>query len=147
MTDINRLTIERELVVFEGMGGPVPLDVAVPLIDGVALHAICGDRCHGLAVDAVAPPSRQWLGEPSYVARGAVVLLDGDCGIADCCGVMAQISFEPERVRWHDFVSLGASSRVPPDLEFTFDRSQYEQAIADIRSAVRRAWIDPDDDD
>lgn len=113
-----------------------PTDVAVPVVDGTRLCDIAGDRFPGVDRRWIAPPSREWLGDATSVdgdpeADGRAVLLDGDCGIPDCCGVTARIEVDTDQVRWHDLVARGEPG-LPAGLSFTFDRAQYEEALASL---------------
>lgn len=118
---------------FEAQGPYEPSEIVVPAIDGEPLAAIAGGRFPGLSRRTVAPPSRHWLGESSYGEDGRIVVLDGGCSIAECCGVMARMTFEADTVRWHDFAARGRPP-IPEGLDFTFDRSQYEAAVAALVS-------------
>jgi len=119
--------------------GVGPDDIAVPVIDGVPLFERLPDRYPGLAVSMVTPPSGQWLGAPVYEKNGRAVILDGKCGVAGCCGVMAKFEVRFDAVIWHDFYALGGPD-LPGDLEFGFVRWEYEKALASIVSAPRTAW-------
>ena len=79
----------------------------------------------------VAPPSRHWLGEPTPgISDGAdVAVLEGGCGIWECCGVRASIDIGETVVRWNVH-GLGT---------FTFDRTEYEQVIASVLDQTPRA--------
>jgi hypothetical protein len=133
-------TIQRmsnQFAVMRYGGGPD--DIAVPVIDGVPLFERLPGRYPGLAVRTVTPPSRQWLGAPVYEEDGRAVILDGTCGVAGCCGVMATIEVGPDTVLWHDFYALGGPD-LPSDLRFVFVRWKYEKVLASIVRAPRVAW-------
>lgn len=106
-----------------------PRDIAVPVVDGVPLFETLGDRYPGVAIDLVAPPSRHWLGEPAYEEEGRTVIVDGTCGVAGCCGVMARIASDGPVVVWSDFFARGRPP-LPPGLRFEFDQAEYEASIA-----------------
>ncbi|HEX3425468.1 MAG TPA: hypothetical protein VHT30_05005 [Acidimicrobiales bacterium] len=55
------------------------------------------------------------------------MILDGKCGFAGCCGVMANIDVSATTVVWEDFSPLGHAS--VGDLRFEFDRDEYETAL------------------
>jgi hypothetical protein len=125
--------------------GGAPADALVPVVDGVRLcDLLGGDRHPGVHYAEVAPPSRHWLGEPADLVDGRVVLLDGSCGIAECCGIVAHIDLGPDHVRWHGLFARGGDP-VPPGLSFTFDRAQYEAAIAGVGSIEPQPWAPWDD--
>lgn len=107
------------------------VEIAVPMVDGVPLFELVKDRYPGLVMSLVARPSKQLLGGASYVEDGRTVLLDGGCGVAGCCGVMATISVTREQIVWSDFFARGRST-LPPNLHFTFDRDEYERALAKL---------------
>jgi hypothetical protein len=139
---VNRFRLARYSVVYEPPDDDpfTPRDLAVPIIDGTPLFEAIGDRHPGLVVHLVAPPSRQWLGRPSYVEYGRAVVLDGSCGIAECCGVVARIDIGETTVSWSDFAANGLPD-LPSGLHFTFDRGEYERAIAEVASLEPTTWI------
>lgn len=116
-----------------------PTDLAVPLIDGVPLFETLGDRYPGVDVALVAPPSRHWLGEPVDEEEGQAVILDGGCGFAGCCGVMARITLDGPIVVWSDFFATGRPP-LPTGLHFEFDRTAYETAIAAVLTSEPMDW-------
>lgn len=91
------------------------------------------------------PPSKHRLGEPPYEDNGRAVLLDGFCGIAGCCGLMACITVTDEHVRWDDVFTRGPD--LPRDLSFTFGRADYEAALRSILDLMPRLWSLPDHDE
>ncbi|UDY36081.1 hypothetical protein [Dermatobacter hominis] len=101
--------------------------------------------CFGLLsyARAVAPPSRHLLGTPTYVENGLPVILDGGCLVAGCCGVMARVSINERTVVWSNFFARGRPD-IPADLKFTFDRDDYERALAEV--ATLEPEPIPDDD-
>lgn len=135
---MNVLTFERLVREPGGEMDGAPTDVAVPIVDGGRL---C-DRFDGLfpGIDRswAAPPSRHWLGADARRDAGdddldgRAVLLDGSCGIADCCGLMARIEVTADVVRWHDLFSRATD--IPPGLELAFARPAYEAALAGLAS-------------
>lgn len=108
------------------------IDIAVPVIDHVPLYEHLPGRYPGVLMSLVVPPAHHWLGEPhhEYIDHGRPVILDGYCGCAGCCGVMARIDISPTTVVWHDFYRLGDSS--VGELRFVFDRLEYEAALAKL---------------
>ena len=141
---MNRFQLSRCSVEHERSdgGSVVPWDLAVPVIDGRPLSELVGAGHPGLVVRLVAPPSRQWLGEPSYVEGERVVVLDGSCGIAECCGVTARIEISDATVSWSDFKAHGRVE-LPPGLEFTFEKDEYVRAIAEVANLESTTWIRP----
>lgn len=135
---MNELRVERwVLEVDEGEDDPLwPVDVVVPVVDGVPLGEVFVERGPGIAFDVAA--GGQWLGRPTYAAAGRVVVLDGTCGIADCCGVAARIDLRDDVVVWHDFFARGHPP-LPPGVRFTFARPAYEATLATIPELVPRA--------
>lgn len=142
-----------------------PNDIAVPVINGIPLFEQLGDdREPGIDVGLLVPDPGQWLGRPRYAEdredgpriggqasggrgpSGRVVILDGSCGIADCCGVVARIDVGATTVRWHDIIACGGR-RLRRDLEFTFDRARYEAALAGLADTAIEVWDPPDDPD
>lgn len=117
-----------------------PLDLAVPVIDGVPLYQRLEDRYPGVKQELVAPPSRHWLGEPKYEEDGRAVILDGSCGVAGCCGVMAHITLARRFVVWSDFFARGHPP-LPDGLHFEFDRTDYEAAIAELPAIEAVDWV------
>jgi hypothetical protein len=111
---VNRFGLARVLLEYDGERGLTSADLAVPVIDDTPLFELVGAGHPGLVVRLVAPPSRHWLGEPSYIDHERLVVLDGSCGIAECCGVAARIDIGDATVCWSDFLhawSCGTSSR------------------------------------
>ena len=64
--------------------------VAVPMIDGRPLYESFENRYPGVEM-AVVAGTTHLKGAPLYVEEGKPVLLDGKCGVAGCCGVMAMV--------------------------------------------------------
>jgi hypothetical protein len=141
-TGLNRFRLARFAVEYDPPDDMdlAPTDVAVPIIDDRPLFELAGDRYPGVDVGLLSPPSRQWLGAPSYVAYGNAVVLDGDCGIAECCGVTAAIEIGESTVSWSRFAAAGFPD-LPPGLAFTFDRVEYERAIADVADLEPTTWV------
>lgn len=110
---------------------PNRTEIAVPVIDGTPLFALMQDRFPGVATNLLVD-GRHLLGAPLYGEDGRAVLLDGTCGHAGCCGVMARVEVTTERVIWTDFFARGAPE-LPAGLRFEFDRRQYEEALSSIR--------------
>jgi len=138
---VNRLTVERHVYIH----GRRREELAVPIIDGTPLHEMVSDRLAGLAVALVAPPSGQWLGAPTYEENGRAVILDGTCGVAGCCGVVARITVTDETVRWWDFFARGEPP-LPPGLEFEFERIAYEATINAVTESPEHVWTVTDDE-
>lgn len=138
MAALNRFTLARYV--------ETPEDIAVPVVDDVPLYELLGDRYPGLPVGLVVPPARQWLGGPTYVQDGRVVILGGTCGSAGCCGVMARIALTRDSVIWRDFFARGAPD-LPKGLRFEFDRTEYENALATLPTAPRLEWSDDERDE
>jgi hypothetical protein len=143
----NRLRVDRYTVVCDPPDNDsyAATDLAVPIIDGIPLFEMLHSSFPGVPIGLVVPPSRHWLDDPdpSYVddAEGRPAILDGSCGIAECCGVMARIELTSSTVAWTDFVARGRGS-IPLGLEFVFDRDHYETAIARVREVVPADWTD-----
>jgi hypothetical protein len=142
---VNRLTLERHIYIHEVLG-PVEgrEELVVPIIDGTPLHEMVDDRLPGLALSFVAPPSRQWLGAPTYEEGGRAVILDGTCGTAECCGVLARITVTEHTVQWSDFFGPG-DPPLPPGMCFEFDRPSYEATVNAVTSSPERIWTVTDD--
>ncbi len=121
-----------------------PDDIAVPVVDGVPLFELLTDRYPGLPLRLVVPPARQWLGAPTYLEEKRAVILNGTCGYAGCCGVMASIELRGKKVVWRDFFARG-SPDLPSGLRFEFDRTEYEAALAALPTAPRVEWSDEEE--
>ena len=67
------------------------------------------------------------------------MVLDGGCGHAGCCGVMARIDLGHDAVVWRDLYTQSAPA-LTPGLHFEFDRSDYERAIHDVRQFEATPW-------
>jgi hypothetical protein len=117
-------------------GGVV--DGVEPVIDGRELSDVLEDRPDDgsswfwMPYDVVAPPSRHWLGHPApgFSKGDQVAILDGGCGVWECCGSGARITFEPGSVTWE----------VPGLETLQFDRSQYEAEIARLADMPPRLF-------
>jgi len=114
--------------------------MVVPVVDRMPLFSWIGaDVLPGVTFDLVAPPSMQWRGRPHYVEHDQAVVINGGCGNAGCCGVMATIQLEDSAVRWSDFV-IGYSR--PIELgPFEFDREVYERTIDQVASLPAVRWL------
>jgi hypothetical protein len=133
---MNRFQLRRVEEVVD-MGAPEleRWDLVVPVIDGAPLADRLVDRAPGTWAQLVTPPSRHWLGQPEEDrfddADGRAEVMTGGCGEAGCCGVFARITIHDDTVTWEDFSARGAPD-ITEDLSFTFDRSEYEAAIANL---------------
>ena len=121
--------------------GFIPDDELLVRIDGRDLSDLLVERkidagAGLIPTHAVAPPSRHWLGEPlPWLSEGASVgVLEGGCGAWQCCGVSAHIEISDSTVTW----------KVDGLDPFTFDRIEYERALAGVLLQTPRA---PDWDD
>ncbi len=103
------------------------LVVAVPVIDGRPPYARFEDRYPGVEMSVV-HGTTHLKGTPLYEEGGRTVLLDGRCGVAGCCGVMAMVELSADRTVWQDFFATGRPE-IPGGLRFEFDRSEYEAAL------------------
>lgn len=104
--------------------------VAVPVIDGRPLCARFEDRYPGVEMTVV-DGTTHLRGTPLYEEGGRAVLLDGRCGVAGCCGVMAMVEVSADRVVWRDFFAAGRPE-IAGGLRFEFDRAQYEAALEQL---------------
>ena len=118
--------------------------IAVPVIDGTPLFESVEADFPGVPESWVWPPSRQWFDAVTYGEDGRATVLDGACGVADCCGVMARISLLDSVVIWDRFVQGQRS--LSSELRFKFDGHQYQSALADFLKAVPDAWVPPPDE-
>lgn len=109
------------------------VDLVVPVIDGKSVGEIVGwdGVLAGLPAHYVEPTAQQWGGSPSYGDDGRTALIDGECGVVDCCGVQADVTFDDTSVRWSHF-KIGTCE--PDDREYVFGRAAYEAAIKGIAS-------------
>jgi hypothetical protein len=116
-------------------------DLAVPVVDGIPLFEMIGGGGYpGVPESWVRPPSREWLGAPEYVEYGRAIVLDGACGVAGCCGVVARISVLPDTVIWDEFHGHGATQ--PPErLRFEFDRDDYEAQLEGLPRVAVTEWV------
>jgi len=139
---VNRFSLRR----FEVIGAREPTSwqggIAVPVIDDVPLYIRINEQLMpGMPAGAIAPPQREWLGEP-YVIPGdqdtRATVIEGGCHVSWCCGVHAAITIDEQVVTWSDFV-VGPCEEI--DLgPFTFDRTEYEAAIANVMDVPTIAW-------
>lgn len=114
-------------------------DLVVPVVDGIPLFEMLGGGWPGIPAKWVLPPSRQWLGSPEYVEYGRAIVLDGSCGSAGCCGVVARISVLTDTVIWDEF--HGHSATQPPErLQFEFDRDDYEAQLGNLPRLAVTEW-------
>jgi len=118
-------------------------DLAVPVVDSVPVFEIVGDRWPGVPAEWVLPPSEHWLGSPVREEFGKAVVLDGSCGEAECCGVFARVSFEPDTVVWDQFDSPGAPG-LPEGLRFEFAREDYVAQLRDVATVEPIEWVETD---
>lgn len=141
MEHVEFRTVEQEL----GGGGSFP--VIVPHLSGVALpelvrraelpHArregkrdLAGSYA-GLVEDAVRWPSRHYLGQPvlSAFGDGDTVLLGCVCGSWGCWPFTARVAVEDATVTWSGYRTGHRDWDYAELRDFTFDRTQYEQAL------------------
>ena len=144
---MNQFTVARYRVVpgphrSDYSGAP---DLAVPVIDGTPLFEMLDDRAPGVPFGWLWPPSGHWMGSPTAVEFDRVVVLDGTCGMAECCGVVASIVLGSWTVVWEDFYSPGAPD-VPDGLRFEFVRGLYEKQLAGLGSLDAVPWAFSDED-
>lgn len=61
---------------------------------------------------------------------------------------MARIELTASAVTWSDFEACAPNvSHLPDGLQFTFDRTQYESAIADVLNIEPTTWAEEVTDD
>jgi hypothetical protein len=74
-----------------------------------------------------------WLGaaDGTEYSDGRSLIFDCECGVAECGGTFARISFSDHEVIWSKIGRTEQTSIGP----FRFDREQYEAAVATIASA------------
>lgn len=96
------------------------------VIDGTTLGqllAAVGAGGEPLWYRDVAPPSRQWLGDPSFdLCAGNLTAVNLGCGEWRCCGTGASVTLGDAVVTWR-IQNLGT---------YRFDRAEYEAAIAGL---------------
>lgn len=115
-------------------------DLVVPVVDGIPLFEMLGGGgCPGIPDEWVWPPSRQWLGSPEYVEYGRAIVLDGACGVAGCCGVVARISALTDTVIWDEFHGHGAT-KPPERLQLEFERDDYEAQLERLPRVEVTEW-------
>jgi hypothetical protein len=114
-------------------------ELVVPVVDGTPLFEMLGGGCPGIADEWVRPPSRQWLGSPEHVEYGRAIVLDGSCGDAGCCGVVARISVLSDTVIWDEFHGHGAVD-LPDPLRFEFEREDYEAQLEALPRIAVTEW-------
>ena len=121
------------------------VDVVVPVVDGVPLYEIVEAHYPGVAIEHVAAPSHEWLGQPTYGDDGGrAVVIDGSCGVAGCCGVLADIVVSTNVVTWTGLFSRAVDTALET-FAFLFDRGEYERAIANVRDLPARPMRAPDE--
>jgi hypothetical protein len=99
----------------------------------------------GIPYPIVAPPSRHWLGEPreGWVGDRGIVVVDGSCGVWECCGVTAHIEFTDDEAYWAvdrsgtDWDRLWRWRRLA---WLRFDRPEYEAAISSLDGMEAQPW-------
>jgi len=114
-------------------------DLVVPVIDGIPLFEMLGGGYPGIPDEWVQPPSRQWLGSPEHVEYGRAIVLDGSCGDAGCCGVVARISVLSGTVIWDEFPGHG-SIDLPEPLRFEFERDDYQAQLQGLSRVSVIEW-------
>jgi len=139
---VNEFAVARYRVVSDPPDDEYPgaTDLAVPVIDGIPLFERLDDRWPGIAFEWLWPLSGQWTGSPELVEYGRAVVLDGSCGQAGCCGVVARIIVGSDTVVWEDFYGHGAPE-VPEDLRFEFARESYESELQRLGTLHAVEWI------
>jgi hypothetical protein len=144
---MHRFSLERYAYEQDG-GWPTTretVDLVVPVIDGVPLFEIVEAHYPGLAIEHVAAPSHEWLGQPTYGDDGGrAVVIDGSCGVAGCCGVLADIVVSTNVVTWTGLFSRAVDTALET-FAFLFDRGEYERAIANVRDLPARPVRAPDE--
>jgi hypothetical protein len=123
-----------------------PIDLVVPVVDGVAVADRVGLGFPGLPSRYVVSPSRHWLGHPEYVECDdddveKTVILDGGCGVAGCCGLSATVTVGDEVVTWVGFFAR-ITPRIDERISFTFSLADYRDAIASISLVEPTAWVE-----
>jgi hypothetical protein len=99
---------------------------------------------HGLAPEEVLPPSRHFLGDPSwgvYRYDGRTQILGCECGEPGCWPLVCEIRATETRVVWAAFEqphrSYPKTTHPPWTYDgfgpFEFDRKQYESALSTVR--------------
>jgi hypothetical protein len=97
----------------------------------------------GLSPDRVVPPSRHFLGEPSweiYRYGERIQILGCKCGEPGCWPLACQIRTTDDRVTWFDFEQPQRSGRElayrPWSYDgfgpFEFERRQYEESLSTL---------------
>jgi hypothetical protein len=86
-----------------------------------------------------APPSRHFRGDPGSnwgnSPENHSVVAMCQCGVSGCWDLMCRIQVSPERVTWAEFHQPNRRDwQYPP--EFSFDRRQYDAALAALDKAV-----------
>lgn len=98
----------------------------------------------GLPVSVAAPPSLHLLGTPNPLYSGSenrADILECPCGEPGCWPLQAKIVTIKDAVMWGNFVQPHRGENRPPEKqwnheamgEFTFDRTQYENALAHLK--------------
>lgn len=112
----------------------------LPFAEAEGAPNIAG-QYHGLAPHQVVPPSRHFLGEPTwgvYRYGERTQILGCECGEPGCWPLVCRIQATEDRVVWADFEQPHRSGREPAHRPwryqgfgpFEFDRKQYESALA-----------------
>lgn len=111
-----------------------------PYAEAEAAPGLAG-QYRGLAPDRVVPPSRHFLGEPSwdlYRYGDRIQVLGCECGEPGCWPLVCRIQVSEERVTWLDFEQPYRAARHPARRQwsyagfgpFEFDRGEYEAALS-----------------
>jgi hypothetical protein len=103
-------------------------------------HPDLAGKYEGLPAQAVLPPSRHFLGEPSEALLGygeKIALFECECGCPGCWPLLVRIILTKKTVCWLDFEQPHRRSESPGSWwrydtlgPFTFDRDQYESGLA-----------------
>ena len=110
-------------------------------------HASIAGAYAGLPPDDdTCPPSRHFLGEPSYAVyryEAKTQVLGCECGEPGCWPLVCLIEAGPARVKWSQFEQphrAGNRSQNPWRYDelgpFEFERCQYERALEALRRAT-----------
>ena len=133
------------LLVYAVQGSSHAGDQFAPAVDGTPLFEVIGHDWPGVPTYWFDSNPGEWLGSPRHVEYGRSVVLDGSCGVAGCCGVVARISVGPEVVIWDQFYCHGGLD-LTDAFRFEFAADQYRSQLAAWDAIPRVEWkaFEPD---
>jgi hypothetical protein len=148
MDAMNRVAFRIE----EYDAGHTRCQCAVPFVDGVSILSLVTDFESSKGWDlagayaGIAPgfvDASRWVrsllgvGHPEYEGDGITWLLGCTCTVAGCWPLEARVTIDATTVTWESFRQPFRPERDYSDFgPFTFDRREYEAAIAELAKSL-----------